>query len=279
MLIYVRGFREGAEFLMNSAHTPLDSDELELGAKVRWFLILIAGVASAGASHAQNSPLNNVAIVRVVVSWTGATDADKAAVLSDARLKLRQAGIAVLGPEEKSVVNWPTLFIGIGPGATALPLIVELTEEAYLNRDIAFRGKYTASAAYFMWYQERSKNPSPITDEERSQRMAPMLAEARENAALPLPPPQNPASWVRYGLAQNAQAESVQNIIARWKAEILDSNMTTPAGRPIKEHMMDLEVQAAMAKYQNPVSAAVVRETLKAYIDAFLNDWLAANPR
>jgi hypothetical protein len=248
-------------------------------AKVRCFLILIAGAMGAGACNAQNPSLKNIAIVRVVVAWAGAADADKAAVLSDTQLKLRQAGIGVLGPDEKSVVNWPTLFIGIGPGTTAVPLIVELTEEAYMNRDIVARGKYAASAAYFMWYQERSKNPSPLTDEEKNEHMAPMLAESKENAALPLPPPQSPASWLRYGLAQSAQAESVPSIIARWKAEILDSNVTTPAGRPIKEHMMDLEVQAAMAKNQSPVSAAVVRETIKGYVDVFLNDWLAANPQ
>jgi hypothetical protein len=37
------------------------------------------------------------------------------------------------------------------------------------------------------WYQERSKNPSPITDEEKNEHMAPMLAESKQNAALPLP--------------------------------------------------------------------------------------------
>jgi len=52
-----------------------------------------------------------------------------------------------------------------------------------------------------------------------------------------------------------------------------------PSGRPIKEHMMDLEVQAAMAKNQNPVSAVVVRETIKGYVDIFVNDWLTTNPR
>jgi len=199
-------------------------------AKVRCFLILIAAAMGAGASHAQNSPLNNIGAVRVVLVWAGATDADKAAILSDTQLKLRQAGIVVLGPDEKSVVNWPTLFIGVGAGTTAVPLIVELTEEAYMKRDIVARGKYTASEAYFKWYEERSKNPSPITDEEQNEHIAPMLAESKENAALPLPPPQSPASWLRYGLAQNAQTESVQNIIARWKAEILDSNVTSPAG-------------------------------------------------
>jgi hypothetical protein len=121
----------------------------------------------------------------LVVAWASAADADKAAVLSDTQLKLRQAGIGVLGPDEKSVVNWPTLFIGISLGTTAVPLIVELTEEAYMNRDIVASGKYAASAAYLMWYQERSKNPSPIKDEEKHEHMAPMLAESKENAALP----------------------------------------------------------------------------------------------
>src|SRR2546422_905266 len=92
-------------------------------AKVRCFLILIAGAIGAGASHAQNSPLSNIGAVRVVLAWTGATDTDKAAILSDTQLKLRQAGIVVLGPDENSVVNWPTLFIGIGAGTTAVPLI------------------------------------------------------------------------------------------------------------------------------------------------------------
>jgi hypothetical protein len=235
---------------------------------------------SAVASHAQNSPLNSITVVRVVVSWAGATDADIAVVLSDALLKLRQAGIDVLSPDEKSVVNWPTLFIGVGPGnhagTTAVPLIVELTEEAYLNRDIVARGKYTASAAYLLWYQERSKKPSPVTDEERNERMAPMLAEAKENAALPLPAPQNPASWLRYGVAQSARTETVQDIIARYKKE---SDPKWGLGQE-RLHMMDLEVQAVIAKNQNPVDAAVVRETLRGYVDdAFLNDWLTANPR
>jgi hypothetical protein len=43
--------------------------------------------------------------------------------------------------------------------------------------------------------------------------------------------------------------------------------------------MMDLEVQAAMAEAQRPANPATVRETIKGYVDQFLNEWLAANPK
>jgi hypothetical protein len=84
------------------------------------------------------------------------------------------------------------------------------------------------------------------------------------------------ATWLRYGIAQAVQPESVKDIIARYAKH---PYWETPAGRPIVQHWMDLEVQAAMADAQRPVRPATVRDAIKGYVDQFINEWLAANPK
>jgi hypothetical protein len=98
----------------------------------------------------------------------------------------------------------------------------------------------------------------------------------KQNAALPLPPSQKAATWLRCGVVQSAQPESVPNIIARYRTAIFQA---APAGRPFLEHMMDLEVQAATANTRCEISYATVQDTINRFVDAFISDWLAANPK
>jgi hypothetical protein len=71
----------------------------------------------------------------------------------------------------------------------------------------------------------------------------------------------------------------VNNIMARFKAEILDERLTPPADRPIKERLMELEVQAAIANCPRPPTVSNVRDAINGYVDEFLSEWLTANPR
>ena len=41
--------------------------------------------------------------------------------------------------------------------------------------------------------------------------------------------------------------------------------------------IVELEVQASIANAQQVVGLAIVRDTVKTYIDAFLNAWIKAN--
>src|ERR1700674_856539 len=55
--------------------------------------LLVIGLIPA---NAQDSQLKGMAGVRIVVTWTGGTDPEKAALQADAELKLRPAGMHIL---------------------------------------------------------------------------------------------------------------------------------------------------------------------------------------
>lgn len=241
-------------------------------------LVLPFLLASAVPSRAQDSPLRGLAAVQVVVSWMGGPNADRDALQTDVELKARQSGLFVLTSEEQAQSSGSMLFIGIGGGGTTVPVIVELREKTYLFRDIHSRMKFTAFNAYAQWLAIRRKEPSPITDAEDKEHQAAVFAEAKENGNLPLAQvltnPTDAATWLRYGIAQTAQTESVPDIIARYQQI---PQFQTPAGRAYLAPLLDHEVQAAIAKAQSPASPGTVRDMVKSYVDAFLNDWLAAN--
>jgi hypothetical protein len=208
--------------------------------------------ASATPSVAQDSQLRGLTGVRVVVTWTGGADSDKDALQSDVELRLRQAGMRVLTADEQALApGRPMLIVGVGGPGAATPVAVTLSEAVTLERE-----NLVASA----WLVARLKQPNPITDEEYSEHSVQRMA----------------TTWQRFGVAQNTQTESVKQIIARYANH---PYWQTPAGRPIVQHMMDLEVQAAMAEAQRPANPGTVRDTVKGYVDTFLNDWLAANPK
>ena len=245
---------------------------------IRCGVVLLLLLATARPSRSQDPPLKGLIGVRVSLTWTGGTDADRGALQADVESKLRQAGMQVLAPTGLPVLDstYPLLFIGVGAAGTAVPVGVELHEQVYLARDRLRTMKWTAFDAWGQWYNARVKEPGPITDAEKKEHMAPVEAQAKENEALPFPPPRDATTWLRHGIAQSNQPESVKNIIARYAP---NPYWQTPAGRPIVQHMMDLEVQAAMAEAQRPTSPGTVRETIKGYVDQFLNEWLAANPK
>jgi hypothetical protein len=120
---------------------------------------------------------------------------------------------------------------------------IELREQAYLLRDMGSAMKFTAFNAYMQWYVARAKEPNSITEAEMKEHQVPVHAEAKENAALPLPPPRDATTWERRGVAQSVQPESVRDIIA-----------------------------------QRPANPGAGRDTIKGFVDEFLNAWLAANP-
>jgi hypothetical protein len=78
--------------------------------------------------------------------------------------------------------------------------------------------------------------------------------------------------WHRYGIAQNSQIESVKDIIGRYRREWKGVGISGAA-----QHMMDLEVQAAIASAQQPTTVGTVRETIKGFVDEFVNAWLKVN--
>ena len=211
------------------------------------FSVLASGVMPV---RAQVALLKGLTSVRVLVSWTGGADSNADALRTDVELKLRQAGLRVLSSEEQTATpGHPLFFVGLVGTGVVIPVTIGVVERASLERD---------NIAFTAWLEAREKQPSPITDAE-------IAAQTHWSDVT---------TWMRYGAAQNAQAESVQEIIARYKREWAGVGMSRVA-----EHMMDLEVQAATARLQNPTNPGTVRDTVKSYVDIFLNDWLAANPR
>jgi len=212
-------------------------------------LLLVCGLIPAGV---QDSPLNGLTDVRVAVDWPAGSDAERGAVQTGVELKLRQAGLHVLTAADHRHTR---LLIRIGGIGAAIPLVVELDETTYLERD---------TNSFNTWMDARIKDTSPLTSSEIKRHTV------RSWAA---------ATWLMFGVAQDVQAESVQSIIARYKAEIQNWQLTTPAAVPVKEHMMDLEVQAATANAKCNTSYVTVRDTINSFVDAFINDWVATNPK
>ena len=240
-----------------------------------YFAVILLLVASAKHGQAQDPLLKGLIGVRVAVTWTGGAVADRDAIQTDVELRLRQAGMHVatspVGKPPDS--SYPLLFVLIGGTGTAAPVGVELHESVYLGRDYLPLMKFTAFNAYAQWYAARVKEPRPITDSETKGHLDPVMAEMRENSHLSFPPSRDGTTWQRHGVAQSTQSESVKDIIARYAS---NPYWQTPAGRPIVQHQMDLEVQAAMAEAQRPANSATVRDTVRGFVDAFLNDWLGS---
>jgi hypothetical protein len=240
-------------------------------AHIQVLCVLLLGCGSIPA-WAQFSDLKGLTAVRVSVTWNGGTASERETIQAAVELSLRQAGLFVpgadLSPEAQSAM--PLLSIGIAGNDKAIPIAVELQESAIVTRDWFYNGGFAAVNAFVEWYASRTKQPTPITKEEIAEHSKPDLA------ALASTPPRRVTTWRRYSVAESAQPETVQQIIARYASH---PYMQTPAGRPIVQHWMDLEVQAAMANAQRPASPATVRDTIKAFVDAFLNEWLAANPK
>jgi hypothetical protein len=239
------------------------------------YLCLLAG--ECVPANAQTPLLKGLIGVRVSVVWTGGAATDRDAIQSDVELKLRQAGMYVDAPQgSQAPPLFPLLFIGVGGIGAAGPVTVEFHESVYVCRDYFPMMKLTATNAYAEWFMARKKEPTPITEEEHQEHMAPVLAEGAENSHLAPPPPRDATTWERHGIAQAVQPESVKDIIARYAQH---PYWQTPAGRPIVQHWMDLEVQAAMAEAQRPVGLNTVRDAINGFVDQFLNEWLTPNPR
>jgi hypothetical protein len=208
-------------------------------------MLLLAGASPAVA---QDTQLKGLAGVRVVVTWAGA-EADRGAIQTDVELRLRQAGIRVLTePEQAQTPGHPVLFIGIGAIGPVIPVAIELGERVWLERE----SKADAAAL-----AARLKQPNASID------------EAFANSQTPL---RDATIWRRCGVAQAEQPESVKDIIARYEKKYVMTNQGV-------QHMLDLEVQAALAGAHRAASIGTVRESVNAWVDEFLNAWLAVNPK
>jgi len=192
--------------------------------------------------------------VQVAVEWPDGADADRKAIQSEIELKMRQSGMRVLTKEENDknlVVGHPVFLVIISGTSPATLVSCLLLETVQPER---------ALIAYQTWLKNRTGHSTPITEAEFDEHAGFMAA----------------TTWQRYGAAQAVPPESVQDIVARYKPAIFQA---TPAGRQILEHMMDLEVEAAMANAQRSASLNTVRDRIEGYVDQFLNEWLAANPK
>jgi hypothetical protein len=207
---------------------------------------------SATLGNAQDSLLKGLTGVRVLVTWTGGADADKDALQTDVELKLRQAGLRVLSAAEQNAApGRPLFFVGLVGTGVVIPVSVGLVERASLERD---------NIPFAAWLDAREKQPSPITDAE-------LAAQTRWSDVT---------TWIRYGAAQSVQSASVSEIVARYGRH---PYWQTPGGRAMLQPLMDAEVKAALASAQRGTDPGIVRDSVKSYVDIFLNDWLAANPK
>jgi hypothetical protein len=212
-------------------------------------LILFGGAA---VGNAQDSLLKGVAGVRVLVTWTGGVDADKDAVQSDVELKLRQAGVHVLSATEQTATpGRPLFFVGLVGSGVVIPVSVALVERAYLERD---------NTAFATWLDAREKQPTPITAAE-------FAAQTHWSDVT---------TWLRYGAAQSVRSASVAEIVSRYANH---PYWQTPGGRAMLQPLMDAEVKAALASAQRGTDPGMVRDTVKSYVDIFINEWLTANPK
>lgn len=202
--------------------------------------------------------LKGLDAVQVSIAWDGAKQTDRDSLQSAVEIKLRQSGLRVVTDAEvldriAHAVLTSTVFIGIGQGTSSVPFIVELTEAASVGRE---------EEPFLAWFNERSKNGGEITTEEL--------------AAHPHSPGRIVGTWERYGAAQGAPVDTVKQIVARYAAH---PYWQTPAGREALKPLMDAEVQEALLNEQRGITGATVAEAVKSYVDLFINDWLAANPK
>jgi len=179
-------------------------------------------------------------------------------------------------PSEES----PHLAIRAAQMGAAVIVDMGFREKVYLARDSTSMMKRSALAAYIHMYEDARAKGIPVTNADVPELAAEAEAERKGATPLPLPPLRDAVTWERHGVALSSEKpEAVPaNIIARYKAEILDTRLTPPADRAIKEQLMALEVQAAIANCQRPATVTNVRDTIVGYVDEFLNEWLAANP-
>jgi hypothetical protein len=241
-------------------------------------------LAGPDLCRAQEPLLKGLRVVRVVVAWTGGSDAEKVALQHSIELKLNQAGLALSTPDLPSPVleAIPMLFIGVNGPGPVVPVTVQLYEDAFLMRNPA--DCTTASDANDKWLMDSLIKGSAPTKAELNEHYAPVEAEMLKNLTLPKYM-LKATTWQRYGAlrfepAQGGQPESVASIVARYKAAM---QYTAPATRAAElqmlQHMMDLEVQAASARSQGAADTSTARDTVLGFLDDFVNQWRSANGR
>jgi hypothetical protein len=211
----------------------------------RCIAIAFISVLASGfiPARAQDSLLKRLAGVRVVTTWTDGTDADRQAIQTDVELKLRQVGMQILNTCEQPPICPGTLYVWVGGSGAVINLSVALVETVSLERE---------------WEIDS------------------IAAELKQPPTVASRTPRTATTWMRYGVALNARTESVQEIIDRYQRI---PQFQTPAGRAYLAPLLDHEVQAAIANAQHTPSSGTVRDTIKSYVDIFLNEWLAANPK
>ena len=189
--------------------------------------------------------------VAVIFLWNGATPADNQAIEAEIELRLRRAGMHVLEPAEydpDKTPGMPTLYISVTGTGLAIPISVEMQEQVFSMRGLSER-------------ERREHSPSVGARSGENPNEGELLIFWA-------------TTWERHGVAQNAPNESVKDIIDRYRKEWAAVGISGAA-----QHMMDLEVQAAMANAQHPAGLGTVRDTVKGYVDEFVNAWLTVNPR
>lgn len=208
-------------------------------------LLLECGSAANAQSFpfvpANDAPRSLIGLAGVspFIAWARGAPDDTEAIRTDVELKLRQAGVRILTPDELGPAGGPLLVVSISRVGPATLVSVQLFQFVFSQRDV----------------------------EEYFQRMIATDGHAtgmyRTSGVV----------WQRFGIAQNALTETVQQIVERYKKA---SAPWVPT--QAEQHMMELEIQVATANAQSAASLSV-REIVKNYVDAFLNDYLAANPK
>jgi hypothetical protein len=213
----------------------------------------------------------------VVVSpvWAGGPPQVTESIRVSLEERLRKAGLNPVRPN----IDIPILSIQIAQLGQATMVDVSLAEPVYLVRDSTRQMSYTALAAYVQMYQDARAKGIPVTDADVPDIVDRLKAELTRSEPLPQPVKRSAIVWQRKGVAPHTERPEYTpaTIVARYKVELADPNLT-PADRAMKERMMNLEVQAAVAKCQAPVTINDVRQAVDHHIEEFIRTWTIANP-
>jgi hypothetical protein len=238
--------------------------------------VLVLLPALPVSAESERQMLTGLSSVAVMVSWPNASDSDVRSVKSGVELRLRQCGIGIITvADAQSLTTQPSiLFIDIANTTQQITSVsVQLHEGADINRELASAMDFTAYNTYMKWLLNHTVPP---TEDEIKAHHEAVDLEDRNNLQNVHVTSRSVITWERHGIAKVSQGETTKEIIARYATH---PYWQTPAGRPIVQHMLDLEVQDAIARVQATATINLIWPTIDSQMSAFVNDWLAANQK
>lgn len=232
-------------------------------------------VMATSTANAQNAVLTGVNSLMVRVSWENASETETSTLRNDVELRIRKTGLMIL-PWDESLARYATRLTVIVGRLNPASIVVQTLEPVYVSREVMSAWDNTESNKYFAWVMEAIHDEKKSTDAEMAEHYKPVERETKRNRALALPAPRDAVTWALTGSVGVSPSETVNQVIQRYSQSSL---WETPAGRPIIQHRMDLEVQAAMETEKASPRLSNIQLVVDSFVDSFVSDWMKANQK